>query len=93
MKLHLAAQEWIPDSVWLNVMALAQLDTFRDLPDSIVRSDSAWRAWYDHESPEAVPIPDFETRLTKFQRMCVVRCALAWKPCLFRVHSVQAKAR
>ncbi len=59
--------------MWLNVMALAQLDTFRDLPDSVVRSDSAWRSWYDQESPEAVAIPDFETRLTKFQRMCVVR--------------------
>ena len=57
-------------------MALAHLDTFKDLPDSIVRSDSAWRAWYDQEAPEAVPIPDFETRLTKFQRMCLVRYAL-----------------
>ncbi len=69
-------QEWIPDAVWLNAMALAHLDTFKDLPDSIVRSDSAWRAWYDQEAPEAVPIPDFETRLTKFQRMCLVRCAV-----------------
>lgn len=68
-------QDWIPDAVWLNVMVLAQLDTFRDLPDSIARSDAAWRSWYDQEAPEAAPIPDLETRLTKFQRMCVVRCA------------------
>lgn len=29
----------------MNVAALAQLDTFRDLPDSVTRSDAAWRAW------------------------------------------------
>jgi hypothetical protein len=32
--------------VWLNVLALSALDAFRDLPDSVARSDAAWRSWY-----------------------------------------------
>ena len=136
-------KEWLPDACWLNVVALSEgLDAFRDLPDSLARSDAAWRAWcadgggaaqgrmqglnqaalkalqgcaarfvahlagtgyamyvapaasaphccadltnaspapllparYDAEAPEALPVPDFEARLSKFERMCIVRC-------------------
>lgn len=62
------------DAAWLNVVALSALDAFRDLPDSLARSDASWRGWYDAEAPEALPVPDFETRLSKFERMCIVRC-------------------
>ena len=31
-------------------------------------------ARYDAEAPEALPVPDFEARLSKFERMCIVRC-------------------
>ena len=61
------------DAVWLNVVALSSLDAFRDLPDLLARSDAAWRQWYDAEAPEALAVPDFEARLSKFERMCIVR--------------------
>eukprot|EP00887_Chlorella_sp_A99_P001633 scaffold8.g1633.t1 len=66
-------KDWIPDAVWLSVCALSTLDAFRDLPESVARSDAAWRAWYDAEAPEAAPVPDFDTRLSRFERMSVVR--------------------
>ena len=66
------------DVVWLNVVALSALDAFRDLPDSLARSDASWRAWYDAEAPEALPVPDFEMRLSKFERMCIVRWVCGW---------------
>lgn len=66
-------RDWLPDAVWLNIVALSVLDAFRDLPESVARSDSAWHTWYDAEAPEALPVPDFETRLSGFERMCVVR--------------------
>ena len=66
-------QEWIPDTVWLEVVALSATDALRDLPDSVTRNDSAWRSWYDNEAPERTPIPDFQTRITKFTRMCIVK--------------------
>merc|ERR1711907_859160 len=48
-------KEWIPDSAWLNIMQLSlSLPLFKELPDSMARNDSAWRAWYDKEDPEKV---------------------------------------
>ncbi|KAK9794950.1 hypothetical protein WJX73_010224 [Symbiochloris irregularis] len=66
-------KEWIPDMVWLEIVALSATDALRDLPDSVTRNDAAWRAWYDNEAPERTPIPDFQTRITKFTRMCIVK--------------------
>lgn len=66
-------KEWVPNPVWLNAVALSALDAFKDLPDSVARSDAAWRAWYDHETPEAVAVPELEGRLSDFERMCIVR--------------------
>ena len=66
-------QDWIPDLVWLEIVALSAMDSLRDLPDSVVRNDAAWHAWYDNEAPERAVIPDFQTRITKFARMCVVK--------------------
>ena len=66
-------QEWIPDAVWLNVVALASVDALRDLPDAVMREEGGWRAWYDQEAPERAPMPEYEGRLSKFERMCVVK--------------------
>ncbi len=66
-------QEWIPDSVWLSTVALSATDAFRNLPDSVARADALWRGWYDQEAPERCSIPDYEDRLSKFQRMCLVK--------------------
>ena len=83
-------REWIPDAVWLNCIALSVLDAFRDLPESVARSDAAWRAWYDAEAPEALAIPDFETRLSKFERMCVVRAFRADRTLVAATHLIAA---
>lgn len=42
-------------------------------PDSMPSPHSPTTSRYDAEAPECAPIPDFETRLTKFQRCCVVK--------------------
>ena len=36
-------KEWIPDRVWLNVVALSNMDAFRDIPDSVFRNDGLWK--------------------------------------------------
>ena len=59
--------------VWLNIIALSSVDALRDLPDAVIRNDSAWQAWYDLEALEQSPMPDYEGHLTKFERMCVVK--------------------
>jgi hypothetical protein len=52
----LCEQEWIPDSVWLNIVALSSLEAFRDIPDSVFRNDGLWRQWYDQEAPEMAKV-------------------------------------
>jgi len=49
-------KEWIPDSVWLNIVALSNMDAFRDIPDSVFRNDGLWRQWYDQEAPEMAKV-------------------------------------
>ena len=73
------SQEWLPDPVWLNIVALSGMEALRDIADSVFRNDGLWRQWYDAEAPETAHVPDYEERLTKFERMCVVkvgRCAI-----------------
>ena len=69
-------QEWIPESVWLSIMALTGMNAFKDLPDSVIRGEAAWRHWFDTETPERAAIPALEEKLSKFQRMCIVRVRL-----------------
>lgn len=59
--------------MWLNVLALDAMDAFRGLPEAVMRGDALWRAWYDQEAPERAPVPEYDQRLTKFQRMCIVK--------------------
>jgi hypothetical protein len=49
-------KEWIPDAVWLNIIALSNMDAFRDIPDSVFRNDGLWRQWYDQEAPEMAKV-------------------------------------
>lgn len=49
-------KDWIPDSVWLSIIALSSMDAFRDVPDSVFRNDGLWRQWYDQEAPEMAKV-------------------------------------
>ena len=67
-------KDWIPDKCWLDLVALSQYkETFGDLLESIVLNDRQWEKWYDKEAPENAKIPDFEDRVTLFERMCLVK--------------------
>jgi len=66
-------KEWLPDAAWLDAVALSSHPTFFDLQDSIYRNDGLWRQWYDQEAPETCKVPDYEDKISKFERMCVVK--------------------
>jgi dynein heavy chain len=67
-------KEWVPDSVWLNIIQLSMsIPLFKELPDIVARNESLWRQWYDQEAPEAVPVPDIDDRLDKMHKMLLVR--------------------
>ena len=79
----LHVQEWIPDSVWLNVVALGSMDAFRDVADAVSRGDAGWRSWYDTEAPERAPVPAYEEQLSKFERMCIVKARPPLNCCIY----------
>jgi len=66
-------KEWLPDSAWLDAVALSSNSTFFDLQESIYRNDGLWRQWYDQEAPEQAKVPDYDDKINKFEKMCVVR--------------------
>lgn len=55
-------KDWIPDSVWLSIIALSSMDAFRDIPDSVFRNDGLWRQWYDQEAPEMAKVGSGSTQ-------------------------------
>ena len=67
-------KDWIPDSAWLNVLALTTLPVFAGLAESVTKADAAWRLWYDLEAPEKGKMPDgFEAKLSKFERTMLIK--------------------
>jgi len=66
-------KEWIPDAAWLNCVALSSMSSLHDLQDSMYKNDGLWRGWYDQEAPEQARIPDYEEKVSKFERMCIVK--------------------
>jgi dynein heavy chain len=62
-------KEWIPDAVWLNIVALSNMDAFRDIPDSVFRNDGLWRQWYDQEAPEMAKVSS-QQRVTSAISAC-----------------------
>ncbi|EEH55878.1 flagellar outer dynein arm heavy chain gamma [Micromonas pusilla CCMP1545] len=66
-------KDWIPDRCWLDIVALSKLPSFSDILESFQRSDGLWRRWYDLEAPEGADVPDFQDRITKFEKMMIVK--------------------
>lgn len=63
---------------WKDLQKLGTLETnvsFGALLADVRADGSAWKAWYDLESPEMEPLPhDFTEKLTPFQQLLVFRC-------------------
>jgi len=76
-----SGESWIPDNVWLNLVALSEMRAFGDasgagtksILETVRQNDQLWNAWYDKEAPEASPVPEYEGHITQFERMCVVK--------------------
>lgn len=66
--------DWLPDNSWLHLCQLGMtFPLFKDVTNTILGNPDAWQEWYDYEDPEVQPIPDYEGRLSPFQKLCLVR--------------------
>jgi dynein heavy chain len=66
-------KDWVPEKAWSNVQALSTLSNLSGLVDSLNRNPDLWRRWYESETPEAFNVPEYEGRVSAFERMCIVR--------------------
>lgn len=73
--------KWIMDDAWLNMIELSnQNPFFKALPDNVMRNNDAWKAFYEDNEPENLPIPDFELALNdnkekgSWLRLLLLRC-------------------
>lgn len=52
---------------------------FRELPEVMVRNETAWKQWVDKNDPENQPIPDFydriqgEKEIGPLVKLCLIR--------------------
>ena len=53
-----ALADWMPDSVWARARALESVKpTFEHLTEDMSSASSTWKAWFDAEKPEVMPLP------------------------------------
>jgi hypothetical protein len=73
--------KFILDEAWLNMIELSNQNSFfKALPDNVMRNSDAWKAIYEDNEPENLPIPDFELAINdnkeegSWLRLLLLRC-------------------
>lgn len=57
---------WISNEAWLNVVELSnQQKFFQNLPAELASNAEMWRRWYEDNEPEAMNIPEYESRIAE----------------------------
>ena len=64
---------WISDTIWLNLTAIQQLQPFQELINNIENNEKTWKAWYENDTPEHLPVPNMG-ELSVFHHMLLIRC-------------------
>jgi len=66
--------EWLPNSAWQSLMALAEIEEFTNLPTDIEEASSRFLTWFNHPSPEneALPLGWASQDKTPFKKLLVI---------------------
>ena len=77
---------WLDQKTWNNIIALTKHKFgpdgnmfYKGIVDSMTRSASEWRAFYDADDPENQPVPDYDDKINAdsalgpFLQFCLVR--------------------
>ncbi|TPX54389.1 hypothetical protein PhCBS80983_g05954 [Powellomyces hirtus] len=67
---------WITDQGWKDLLRLCTINAnFASLADHVRKNETEWKTWVRLDAPENATFPmDYSTRLTSFQKLCVLRC-------------------
>jgi len=68
--------EWLPDSAWNAITALARLSDFENLPNDMIEASPRFRDWYNNSAPEQEKLPLDWAQLDKafFMKLLVIKC-------------------
>ena len=66
---------WMLDIIYLNLVELCNLETFKDLMGLTMANDKVWKTWCDTEQPEEEVTPcGLDGKLTIFSKLMLIRC-------------------
>ncbi|KAI8825885.1 dynein heavy chain and region D6 of dynein motor-domain-containing protein [Fimicolochytrium jonesii] len=67
---------WLTDQGWKDLLRLSSINSnFASLPDDVRSNELDWRSWVRLDAPENAEFPmRYSSRLTAFQKLCVLRC-------------------
>uniref|UniRef100_A0A7S1PHU2 AAA+ ATPase domain-containing protein n=1 Tax=Percolomonas cosmopolitus TaxID=63605 RepID=A0A7S1PHU2_9EUKA len=66
--------EWLSDTVFLNVLALSRsVPVFANLPKMMHNKQKLWQMFYEEEKLEQSNIPEFNDKLSAFERLLLIR--------------------
>jgi len=68
------APEWLTENVWAAVLSLSDVPTFAGFEADFLLHLPHWKRYFDSAAPEREPLtPSWESKLTRFQRLLVLR--------------------
>lgn len=72
---------WLPDKNWDELCRLTvSFEAFGALKEHVVKNLGSWKQYFDDYTPHEAPIPEpWNTKLTPFQKLLVLRCFRADK--------------
>ncbi|XP_013387188.1 dynein heavy chain 12, axonemal, partial [Lingula anatina] len=74
-KLQNPDKSWLSDKSWDELCRLCDLPSFKGFRESFTGAIEDWRKYYESKEPHNTPLPEpWQSKLTEFQRMMVLRC-------------------
>jgi len=69
------APDWLTDNVWAALLALADLPAFAGFESDVMIQLPLYRRYFDSPAPESEALSDdWDGKLTRFQKLLVLRC-------------------
>ncbi|KAI8820875.1 dynein heavy chain and region D6 of dynein motor-domain-containing protein [Fimicolochytrium jonesii] len=69
------APDWLSPNSWQQILTLASLPTFRTIDEDFAEDPEPLKIIFDSQQPHKEPLPEkWNTALTQFQKMLVLRC-------------------
>ncbi|XP_043277906.1 dynein axonemal heavy chain 7-like [Venturia canescens] len=65
---------WLPVKLWDELCRLNAIAGFENIRESFTKNLKDWKAFFDAKEPQSMSLPEPFDKLTKFQRLMVLRC-------------------